>query len=460
MKKQELIKKTLDEEHLKEQARNISIEEGSAYSVMDGFGLRYMTPFALSIGANNAQIGILTTLPTLLGSVSELLSVDLMKIRKRKDIVIFGVIFQSLMWLAMLAIAASFFIFKINHGLAPALTIIVFSLLIGAGLSVNPVWMSWMKDIVPVNYGQYLGTRNRITGIVALAATLAAGFILDYFEKIEIFYGFAILFSIAFLGRLYSAVLFKKQYEPEYIEPKRKKEGFFHFLKTVWRTNYGHFAVFISLLSFAANIATPYFAVYMLTFLNYSKIEFGMVIIAAAISSIIFMPMWGRFEDAYGTKKTMKVTGIFTSAVALLWFASYYVFIYNPSLIFPYTICLEFFSGFIWSGFNLAATNFIFDAVKREKVASKTAYFHILNNFGGFAGAITGGIIASLSIFIWGIAAILFVMLLSFAGRLLVYLLLIGKVKETRHHLKKFTIHEAKEKLLSLTPLSIFRILR
>ena len=47
------------EEKLIERAKKISVKEGSAHSVMEGFGSRYITPFALAIGANNAQIGLL-----------------------------------------------------------------------------------------------------------------------------------------------------------------------------------------------------------------------------------------------------------------------------------------------------------------------------------------------------------------------------------------------------------------
>lgn len=452
-------KRTPTEEELKAQARKISIQEGSAYGFMDGFGLKYLTPFALALGAKNTQIGILSSLPHLLGSFSELIGVKLMKNNTRKKLVSAGVMIQASMWLLMIALTIMFFVYDIDHGIAPNLLIVIYSLLIISGSTIAPAWASWMKDILPERFGTYFGRRNRICGTVAIVAGLVAGFILDYFDKTKLYYGFIILFAVAFLGRFISGLLFLKKYEPEYKNVSLKHDGFIHFLKTIWRTNYGHFTMFIALLSLVVNIASPFFAVYMIKNLSYTKIEFGIVIIAAAVSTILFNPAWGRFTDLYGNKKTMKITGFLIPFVALLWYLSSFLINSNPDLVFPYTVTVELFSGFAWAGFNLSAGNFIYEAVKREKVAAKTAYFHIINNLGGFIGALIGGIIATMSFVFLGISTILLVMILSFFGRFLVYALMVNKVKEVRK-VKPFTVQEAKEKLLSLTPLTIVRILR
>jgi hypothetical protein len=60
------------EDTLKEKTRDISIKEGAAAGVMDGAGLKYITPYALAIGTSNAQIGFLTSIPSLIGNLSQL----------------------------------------------------------------------------------------------------------------------------------------------------------------------------------------------------------------------------------------------------------------------------------------------------------------------------------------------------------------------------------------------------
>ena len=47
-------------------------------------------------------------------------------------------------------------LFKISSSLASLLLIISYTLMIIAGSTANPVWNSWMKDIVKENNGEYL----------------------------------------------------------------------------------------------------------------------------------------------------------------------------------------------------------------------------------------------------------------------------------------------------------------
>ena len=74
------------EEILKEKARNISFYEGSAYGVMDGFGHRYVSPFANNfLKLNTMHMGLLSSLPGLFSSLSELLSLRFIEKHSRKD---------------------------------------------------------------------------------------------------------------------------------------------------------------------------------------------------------------------------------------------------------------------------------------------------------------------------------------------------------------------------------------
>lgn len=51
---------------------------------MDGAGSRYITPYALAIGANNTQIGLLTSIPSLLGNLSQLFTSKIIEKTSRK----------------------------------------------------------------------------------------------------------------------------------------------------------------------------------------------------------------------------------------------------------------------------------------------------------------------------------------------------------------------------------------
>lgn len=77
-------KEEINESALKENSKKLSIQEGSGYGVMNGFGLRYITPYALALGASNTIIGLLSSLPPFLGTLSQIQSSKLIEKVQRK----------------------------------------------------------------------------------------------------------------------------------------------------------------------------------------------------------------------------------------------------------------------------------------------------------------------------------------------------------------------------------------
>jgi MFS family permease len=59
-----------------------------------------------------------------------------------------------------------------------------------------------------------------------------------------------------------------------------------------------------------------------------------------------------------------------------------------------FLVFIQLYSGFFWSGFNLAAANFVFDAVTPAKRARCIAYQAIVNGVLVFVGSLIGGIMA------------------------------------------------------------------
>ncbi len=453
------MKKRLSkEEHLKEQAQKISIKEGSAYSVMDGFGLRYITPYALTLGASNTHIGILNSLPNLVGSLSELYAIKWMNRISRQKLVFWTVLLQAIMWLGVIGIGAFFFLFNIDHTIAPIALIIVYTLLTIFGTAPVPAWSSWMKDIVPAHYNEYFGIRNRIAGFVALVCMLIAGYLLDLLKVIHIFLGFAVLFVIAFMGRALSAYLFLKQYEPKFV-PDHHHLPVWQFVKRLSENSFGKFTLFVSTMNLVVAIAAPFFAVYMLDHLKFSYVQFTIVLLSSAIIMLLVMPAWGKFADLYGNLKITKITGMLIPTIPLLWLAAPYFVNNNPSMLVPYLIAVEAFSGLVWAGFNLATSDFVYDVASPQKIPSFVTYFTILSNLGLFIGALIGGFISSLPFTFIGLPSILVIFLLSGILRFAVAGIMLPRLKEAKR-VKRFGLKEAEKQFLHLSFGRVIRILR
>ncbi len=422
-----------DEEFLKEKTKKLSIKEGVAYSVMDGAGLRYISPYALSLGANNTQIGLLTSLSSLIGNFSQIFSPRLMEKKSRKNVILFGVLFQALMWIPLILIALIFILRKQVESTSIYFVIAIYTMIVFFGSIAAPAWNSLMKDIITKESGKYFGFRNRILGITALVVMILASLLLNYFkEKQEVMIGFIILFSLAFLFRIVSFKILSKHYEPKLNLEKGYYFSFKDFIKESYKNNFGKFTLFIALIMFATSVASPFFTVYMLKNLNLNYFYWTLITISSSISTIIFMPIWGKISDKFGNLRVLKVTGALIPFVPFLWFFSVFINSSRPEILLYYLFPVEFFSGIVWAGFNLSSLTFIYDAVSKQRLALCVAYYNALSGVGIFLGALLGGLISSLNIHFFNIDIILWIFMLSAVLRMIVYLFMINKIKEVR----------------------------
>lgn len=449
----EEIKKE-DEEALKAKSRNVSIVEGSAYSVMDGFGLRYITPYAVALGMSNFFIALLSSFPALFSSLAGIPGSKIIEKKSRKTLVSTSAFLQALSWIPLLAVGYLYFFHKMQTLHASLLIILFYTILTSLGAFAGPAWNSWMRDLVSEKTDSYFGRRNGVVGAVVLISTFLSGLILSYLKNKGAFYGFLVIFSIAFVGRAISAYLFTKQYEPQM---KTSKENYFSlldFIKKMFHNNFGIFVLFSTLISFAVAIASPFFAVYLLKDLNFSYFSYTIIMSISIITTFVCLPYWGKFGDKYGDVRVLRICGSFIFLVPLLWIPTI-LFISNFKALIIYLVIIEIFSGIIWSGFNLSTSTFVFQAVSKEKLPLCIAYSTILNSIGIFIGASLGGFLSSIKTHILIFDNILFVFLISGVLRFILFIAFIGKIKEVRP-IENLEMRKLKFILTRLWPRQLF----
>ncbi len=431
-------KKESFEERELARTRKLSIKEGNFSVLQDGCGVRHVVPYALILGQGNPYlnnfIGLLTSLPSLLGNISQLFTYKLMEKYPRKKIVAFFVLMQALTWLGLILTGALFLHLQLNSTITLSLLVFFYSFLIFIGAFAGPAWVSLMKDMVTVDKGKYFGKRNKINGAVALVAFLISGLIINYLQvnyKAYVLYGFFVLFSIALFGRTMSAFLFTKHYYPEL---KLEKDSYFsllQFVKKMPYNNFGKFTIFVSTFTFAVAIGSPFFTIYLLNNLHLSYLQWTIITIVNSLTILLFMPFWGRFADRYGNLKVLKLTGTLIALYPMLYVSTAFMHVSNFNL-FLILCSFEVLSGFVWAGFNLCSSNFIYDAVTRQRTTICSAYYGLVNGVGVFIGATIGGLIASSSVSFFSYGAIIFVFVVSAVARLVTYLIMINRVKEVR----------------------------
>ncbi|MDD5687246.1 MAG: MFS transporter [Elusimicrobia bacterium] len=401
----------------RESSLKVSFMDGLFASIMLGFTLNYIAPFALLLGASNFSIGLLSSIPVLIGSFVQIKSTEVFEWMNNrvKGIMVFCV-------LQGIAIAISGFVFLVplQFRVETFLFLVVINTIFGSISA--PVWLSLMSHTVEKHkYGVYFAWRGKVLGFINLCGSFVAGFFLFIIPSKLV--GFIVLFLVAGICRVISGIYIGKMDDLTVRTSEKKDFTYFQFIKRISESNFAKFVLFVSLINFSAFLAAPFFIVYMLKELKFTYATYTIIVSASALAGLLLVPFWGKLADKYGNVKVIKSSAILTPILPLLW-----IFSKNP----VYLTIINTFGGYVWVGFNLAIVNFIFDAASPEVRARCAAYYNFTVGVFVFLGATLGGWLAThLKFEIFG-STLLTLFLISGAARLLVNVFMLKSFREVR----------------------------
>ncbi|MBT4376650.1 MFS transporter [archaeon] len=431
---------------LKHHARRLSIKEGIFARIKTSLGYHYIAPFAIAIGTSSPMVALLSSLHGLLGPLSQTWGSKLVEKNTRKKVMWKSILFETLTWLPMIAIAILYY-FNIIASFLPFFLLLVFAFYTIAGGVSYPAWFSWTGDLVDKEYrGRWFSKRTTILSFTGVVFGIGSSFALEYFKKSsnEIF-GFIILFALAFLARAATLKTIKKQYEPKIKITKNDEFTFWEFLKRAPKTNFGKMALFRATLAITTTITSSLFAIYILRELKFDYVTYMLITFIPVVFSLFTIDLWGRIGDKYGNYKVLLITSILIPLIPILFILStsklYLILV--PSIV----VALS------WAGFDLSANNFKYDNVSKEKRATATSYYNLIVGIGVFIGAGIGALgIKYLTISFMN--PILFIFLIGGILRMIAVLFWIPKIKEVEKKrkmkipLKEYILKEAKPTLL------------
>lgn len=359
------------------------IIEGLLSAIMAGSGEAYLSAYAIFLGATAMEAGLVTTLPPLIGSLLLLALLNrIERAQSRARTLSYLSACQALLWIPIALLS-----FMPQHGETIILLLILLSTFhYGITALLSPIWNSLMGDIVPADIrGTYFGQRNKIVLLSGLVSTTAAGVILQYFEDFQITkWGYLLIFFAACIARFGSSIMLKKY--PDSGTPHQPDEPFTfsEFLQRSHRSNFLKFTTFVGIYNFTVFISVPFIAYYLLEGLQYTYVEFTLVVSISILAQLITMQRWGRLADEFGTKKILIVSCIGYSLCEFLW-----LFSSN----FWYVLAIRAIAGILWAGFCLSSSAFIFDSVTPPKRLRCVSYQNLINNFCIISGTLFGGAI-------------------------------------------------------------------
>jgi MFS family permease len=381
-----------------EKISNHELNKGLNYVIADGLSAEamvvftsgtFLTAMAIHMGATNFQLGLFAALPTFT-TIFQLASVWL--VQKWNNRKVITSTFNMLARLPLIAIGLMPLLFTGTTTIQVLLVLLFFQHIFGdiAGAS----WNSWMKDFIPgERLGSFFSKPSRMAQTLNVTLSLATAMGIDYvkahYPAHEITAYTTLFLAGGVLGML-SVFLLLRTPEPK--PTPINGEIFALFGRSLKNKNFRNLLAFNSLWAFALNLATPFFAVFMLKSIGLPlSYVIGLAIISQ-LSSIAFLKLWGNYSDRFSNKTIINICAPLYIACILA-----FAFTALPSsklMVVAILIAIHIVSGLSTAGINLALSNI---GIKLAPKNEAIVYITVKNMIAAFCSTIApvvGGLLA------------------------------------------------------------------
>lgn len=383
---------TLPEAKLRKGLRQV-IKDGMASQAMATLtGGAFLTAFALKLGANNAIIGLLASLP-FIAQLTQIPALFLVEwYRRRRSICVWASAASRTAWLI---VAFTPLLFPQALRIKVLLWAVFLHSVLAAVSSVS--WNSWIRDLIPEDMlGRFFSRRMVFTTSVAIVLSLLAGYFVDFWgtklpERDPFAYSILFFFGFAFgmIGVYFLSTI------PDIPMPSpTERINVGALLRPFKDRNFLRLLHFSSSWNFAVNLATPFFVVYML-----QRLELSMTIIVALqilsqMVSLSFLSIWGRLTDAFSNKSVLAVSAPLYIGAIISW--SFTTLPEKHALTFPLLVAIHIAMGASQAGVTLATSNIGLKLSPRGEAGPYLAAYNVANSLMAAAGSILGGQFADL----------------------------------------------------------------
>jgi len=384
-------KDTLTEEEIRSGLRTVIKDGLTTQAMVSLTGGVFLVAFALKLGASNLIIGLLAAIPPL-AQLIQIPSIYLVeKYRARRAISVYASALSRIFWLLIALIP---FLFSIKAGL----TFLVIAILLNAIFAAVSTcsWNSWMRDLLPQErLGSFFSKRMSLATGLGIPLSLAAGIYLDYWKKLlpnyEL-YGYSVLFFLGFLAGMLGVYFISTIPELRMTSIEKRPKFFNLILQPFKDANFRQLLGFLGSWNFAANLAAPFFTVYMLKRL---QLDMLFIIALAALSQVIslaFLRIWGRLSDRFSNKSVLGVSGPLFIGSILAW-----TFTTMPEkyiLTIPLLVAIHIIMGISTAGVTLSTGNIGLKLAPKGQATTYLAVNSLINSLAAGIAPVLGGIFA------------------------------------------------------------------
>ncbi len=356
----------------------------------------FLAAFALALGANNFQIGVLAAIPCIMQTLQIPAIWLVEKIRRRKAIAVSAWVWAQLSWFPIALIPV--LVPAPSH---QAITLLITLMAIRGVMSAitGCSWNGWIRDLIPQTIlGRLFSRRFALATLLGVVFSLGAAYFIDYWhihmpsENIVFGYTYALLFGAVTMG-LASPIFMALMPEPLMMPIPEHQPSIWERVTAPLRDkNFRQLIQFLFFWGFVSNLAIPFFAVYMLRQLGISLSGVIALSILSQFFNIMFLRIWGSFVDRFGNKAVLSLCASLYLLVIFGW-----IFTTMPERYFltmPLLIALHIFAGIANAGLTLTLGIIGLKLSPEGQATSYLAGASLATNLGTGLGPLAGGLLA------------------------------------------------------------------
>lgn len=387
----------------------------------------FLTGFALSLGANRVEVGILAALPAL-SNVAQLVgSFWLERGARRKTLCVGALATSRVAWLPMLLVPA------IAACVGPRYVALVLIAIVAVSSVLSAIggvaWLSWIRDLVPQQERiGFLALRNQFDTALALSMSIAGAAFADWWnlEHPGSTAGYMLVFGVGMLAGLVGVRLLNRIPDPGMREAPAALAGPGLFFAPLKNANFRMLIGAYASWSFATNLAIPFFAVFMLQNLRLPLWQITLLYTLSSVVGLAASRFWARLGERFGAKPVILIASVGEALFPLWW-----LFLTPHS---SWALPLIFLTGVFGSPLATGSNNLLLATVPARSATPYMAVFSAVVGPLTAAAAVAGGCLAesfagSSALSLFSIDSLKLVFLLSFLGRM-ASLLMLGAVRD------------------------------
>jgi MFS family permease len=343
-----------------------------------------LTNFLLQVGASSVEIGMLSSIPMLLNLLQPLGAYigDRTNSRHYYCLWVFGI--ARLLWL-ILVVGIGWITWSggnlhqlVSWTLGMVLVTHILESLGGSA------WLSWMAVLVPHRLrGRYFGFRNSAASLTNLVGVPLLGFAVSAWPSGTID-GYAIVLFLAVVAGIISlgCQFFMTDVNPQLTAKQQvqTEENNFSLLGN-FSPNFIRFLLYFGLWTFAVNLSSPFFNLYLLDNLHLDLYWATLYGSLTAGANLVMLILWGKIADKIGNRPLLLLVGILAGITPLFWLGAGAD---NISL-WLWLPLIHIFTGGTWAAIDLCSSNIQMEVAPREH---PSGYFAVAAAVAGVCGAL------------------------------------------------------------------------